>query len=204
MKKFILTIGRQYLSGGRYIGEKLARELNVPFYDKKIINLASKESGICDEFFEKADECPSNSILNALASTFSSTGLTFHPNEYLSNESLFSIQSEIIRKLADKGSCVIVGRCADYLLRENKDLIRIFISADMKDRISTIMKRNSVDEHRAIEILKKADKTRSGYYNYYTDKEWGASSSYDFCINSSKCGEEGTIKIIKELINLKK
>ena len=115
-KKIIITIGRQYGSGGRYVGKKLAEQLGIAFYDKELINLASKESGICGEFFEKADERNSGSLLKALAMGFSMNNAIFQSNDYLSNESLFQIQSDVIRKVAAEQSCILVGRCADYIL----------------------------------------------------------------------------------------
>ena len=134
-KKIIITIGRQYGSGGRYVGKKLAEQLGIAFYDKELINLASKESGICGEFFEKADERNSGSLLKALAMGFSMNNAIFQSNDYLSNESLFQIQSDVIRKVAAEQSCILVGRCADYILRDNENCISVFISARMEDRI---------------------------------------------------------------------
>lgn len=196
-KKIIVTIGRQFGSGGRTIGKKLAEQLGIAYYDKELINLASKESGICGEFFEKADERNSGSLLKALAMGFTMNNAIFQSNDYLSNESLFQIQSDVIRKVAAEGSCVLVGRCADYILRENKDCFHIFVSASTEDRIRRAMEYNQIDEKEAAEFIRKADKSRASYYNYYTDKIWGAAESYDLCINSSCYGIEKTIDFIK-------
>lgn len=196
-KKIIITIGRQFGSGGRTIGKKLAEQLGIAYYDKELINLASKESGICGEFFEKADERNSGSLLKALAMGFTMNNAIFQSNDYLSNESLFQIQSDVIRKVAAEGSCVLVGRCADYILRENKDCFHIFVSASPEDRIRRAMEYNQIDEKEAAEFIRKADKSRASYYNYYTDKIWGAAESYDLCINSSCYGIEKTIDFIK-------
>lgn len=200
MKKIIVTIGRQFGSGGRTIGKKLAEQLGIAYYDKELINLASKESGICGEFFEKADEKTSGSLLKALAMGFSMNNAIFQSNDYLSNESLFQIQSDVIRKVAAEGSCVLVGRCADYILREDPDCVNIFISADLEDRIQRAMEYNHIAEKDAEEFLHKADKSRASYYNYYTDKTWGAAESYDLCINSSRYGLEKTTEFIKSFI----
>lgn len=199
-KKIIVTIGRQFGSGGRTIGKKLAEQLGIAYYDKELINLASKESGICGEFFEKADERNSGSLLKALAMGFTMNNAIFQSNDYLSNESLFQIQSDVIRKVAAEGSCVLVGRCADYILRENKDCFHIFVSASTEDRIRRAMEYNQIDEKEAAEFIRKADKSRASYYNYYTDKIWGAAESYDLCINSSCYGIEKTIDFIKLFI----
>ena len=189
-KKIIITIGRQFGSGGRTIGRMLAEKLGIAYYDKELINLASKESGICGEFFEKADEKTSGSLLKALAMGFSMNNAIFQSNDYLSNESLFQIQSDVIRKGAAEQSCILVGRCADYILREDPDCISVFISASPEDRIKRAMGYNNISEKEAEETIHKADKSRASYYNYYTDKNWGAAESYDLCINSSLYGLE--------------
>lgn len=199
-KKVIITIGRQVGSGGRQIGKKLAEELGIAFYDKELINLASKESGICGEFFEKADEKTSGSLLQAFAMGFSMNNAIFQNNDYLSNESLFQIQSDVIRKVAAEKSCILVGRCADYILRDHPDCISIFISASMEDRVRQVMEYNQLTEKEAEEYIHKVDKSRASYYNYYTDKEWGAAASYDLCMNSSVFGIQGTTDFIHSII----
>lgn len=198
--KIIITIGRQFGSGGRQIGQKLAEELGIACYDKELINLASKESGICGEFFEKADEKTSGSLLKALAIGFSMNNAIFQTNDYLSNESLFQIQSDVIRKVAAEQSCILVGRCADYILRDEKQCVRIFISADPEDRIKRVVEYSGATREKAEEIIEKTDKSRASYYNYYTDKVWGAAASYDLCINSSVFGEEETTDFIKSFV----
>ena len=202
MKTRIITIGRAFGSGGRLIGKQLAEQLGLAYYDKELINLASKESGICGEFFEKADEKTSGGLLKALAMGFSMNNAVFQCNDYLSNESLFQIQSDVIRKLADQGGCVLVGRCADYILRDRPDCCRIFISASPEDRIARTMEYMKLDEKQAAEYIGKADKSRAAYYNYYTDKVWGAAASYDLCINSSLYGLEKTVEIIRSFVSL--
>lgn len=201
MEKVIVTIGRQFGSGGRTIGKKLAERLGIAYYDKELINLASKESGICGEFFEKADEKTSGSLLKALAMGFTMNNAIFQSNDYLSNESLFRIQSDVIRKVAAEGSCILVGRCADYILREEQHCFNIFISASMEDRIRRAKEYNHTDEKEAAELIRKADKSRASYYNYYTDKIWGAAESYDLCINSSCHGVDKTVDFILAFID---
>lgn len=200
-KKIIITIGRQYGSGGRYVGKKLAEQLGIAFYDKELINLASKESGICGEFFEKADERNSGSLLKALAMGFSMNNAIFQSNDYLSNESLFQIQSDVIRKVAAEQSCILVGRCADYILRDNENCISVFISARMEDRIRRAVEYVHIEEKEAEEYIRKADKSRASYYNYYTDKIWGAAESYDLCISSSVYGIDETTAFIREFVS---
>lgn len=202
-KKIIITIGRQFGSGGRIVGKKLAEQLGIGYFDKELINLASKESGICGEFFEKADEKTSGGLLKALAMGFSMNNAIFQSNDYLSNESLFQIQSEVIRKVANEQSCILVGRCADYILRDHPDCISTFISASMDDRIKRAMEYNNLPEKEAEEYLHKADKSRASYYNYYTDKIWGAAESYDLCINSSLYGIDKTTDFIRSFVENK-
>ena len=200
-KRLIITLGRQFGSGGRLIGKRLAQELGIEFYDKELIKIAATESGISDSFFEKADEKGGiRSLFNAFSLGGVGVGGTmfFQSNDYLSGESLFKIQSDVIRRLASEKSCVIVGRCADYILRGDPDCIRIFICAEERDRIRRIMKYSGISKvAEARSQMHKADKTRAEYYNYYTDKVWGASESYDLCLNSSRLGEEQTFQIIK-------
>ena len=195
--KTIITIGRQLGSGGRTIGKKLADRLGIAYYDRELINLASKESGICGEFFEKADEKTSGGLLKAFAMGFSMNSAIFQNNDYLSNESLFQIQSDVIRKVAAEGSCVLVGRCADYILRDESNCLNVFVTARMEDRIKRVLEyNNDLKENEVEEFINKADKSRSAYYNYYTDKVWGAAASYDLCVNSSYYGIEATVDYI--------
>ena len=195
--KTIITIGRQLGSGGRTIGKKLAERLGIAYYDRELINLASKESGICGEFFEKADEKTSGGLLKAFAMGFSMNSAIFQNNDYLSNESLFQIQSDVIRKVAAEGSCVLVGRCADYILRDESNCLNVFVTARMEDRIKRVLEyNNELKENEVEEFINKADKSRSAYYNYYTDKVWGAAASYDLCVNSSYYGIKATVDYI--------
>lgn len=195
--KTIITIGRQLGSGGRTIGKKLAERLGIAYYDRELINLASKESGICGEFFEKADEKTSGGLLKAFAMGFSMNSAIFQNNDYLSNESLFQIQSDVIRKVATEGSCVLVGRCADYILRDESNCLNVFVTARMEDRIKRVLEyNNELKKNEVEEFINKADKSRSAYYNYYTDKVWGAAASYDLCVNSSYYGIKATVDYI--------
>ena len=198
MENCVVTIGRQFGSRGKQIGQKLAEKLGIAFYDKELITLASQESGLCKEFFEKADEQNSGSLLHAFAAGFTFGG--FQYNDFLSNEKLFQIQSDVIRKLAEEKSCVIVGRCADYILRENKNCVNVFIHAPLDERVKTVMHRENISEHDASELVRKMDKTRPGYYNYYTDKEWGVASSYHLSIDSSLLGIDRSVDFIRGFV----
>ena len=204
-EKHIINIGRQFGSGGRIIGEKLAEKFGFSFYDKELISIASKESGLKKEFFEQVDEKGRFGLFNRLLSHHSGFINDFL-NNYLSNETLFKIQSDVIYELAQKQSCVFVGRCADYILRENPHCINIFIMANTPDRIKQIVERQKLSHEKAENLLEKIDKKRAEYYNYYTNKTWGTAKSYHLCINSSLLGIDETVNFIslfvKEKFNL--
>ncbi len=194
--KFVLTIGRQLGSGGREIGQKLSARLGMAFYDKELIGIASKESGLKEEFFERVDEQKHFSLFPGLFGIRTSVTDDFFSNYYLSNETLFKIQSDVIRRLAEEGSSIFVGRCADYVLKERRDCLNLFISANTDDRIRRIAGSHKITEEKAREIIEKTDKGRSAYYNYFSAKTWGAAESYHLCINSSLLGIDSTVDLI--------
>jgi cytidylate kinase len=202
-EKFIITIGRQIGSGGRQIGEKLATQLGISFYDKELIQIASKESGLGKEFFEKADEKKGHSFFAGLLGMHGSLIDENYTNNYLSNETLFKIQSDVIRKLAEQNSSVFVGRCADYVLKDHPRCMNVFISANMNDRIKRISDIQQVTQKKAEDIIEKIDKKRAGYYNYYSNKVWGHAASYHLCINSSVLGADETETFIRQFIKQK-
>lgn len=203
--KYVINIGRQLGSGGKEIGEKLAARLGINFYDKELIKLASEESGLCKEFFEKADEKASQSIIGGLFGMrfpFISDSSIPYTN-CLSNDALFKIQSDVIRRLASEHSCLFVGRCADYILRDHPRCANIFISASLQDRITRLCSIYSIGEEAAEEMINKADKKRSEYYNYYSYKTWGAAATYHLCVDSSVLGIDDTVVFVEEFVKLK-
>lgn len=170
-----------------------------------MIKLASDESGLCKEFFEKADERASQSIIGGLFGTrfpFISDGAIPY-GSCLSNDSLFKIQSDVIRELAERQSCLFVGRCADYILRDHPRCVNVFVSASKEARIERLMRIHNIPSEAAEELMEKADKKRSSYYNYYSYKTWGAAETYHLCIDSSVLGIDGTVQFIKEFVKLK-
>ena len=197
---FVINIGRQLGSGGRQIGEKLADGFGIGFYDKELIQLASKESGLGKEFFEKADEKSSFSFIGGLLGLRTNINNEVYVNNYLCNETFFKIQSDVIRELAGKDSCVFVGRCADYILRDNPRCINVFITADTEDRIKRVAQTYQLSLDKAQELIVKTDKKRAEYYNYYSNKVWGAAGSYHLCINSSVLGMDQTVAFITQFI----
>lgn len=198
--RMIITIGRQFGSGGREIGKRLAENLQIAFYDKELITIASKESGLCPEFFEKADERASHGLSYAFALGFPFFGNVSPYNDYLSNDTLFKIQSDTIRKIAAGQSCVIVGRCADYILREDERCVNVFIHSPLEKRIERIVQRDEVTVEEAKTLVEKTDKSRAGFYNYYSNKTWGAASSYHLSVDSCALGIEKTVDFITDFV----
>lgn len=200
----IITIGRQYGSAGYEIGTKLANELGLPIYDKEMLKRAAKDSGICEELFEKHDEKPTNSFLYALIMDTYSLGYSASGcSDMPINHKVFLAQFDTIKKIANEGPCVLVGRCADYALEDRDDVINIFIYADLEQRIRRIAKKYNLTDAKAKDSILKTDKKRASYYNYYTNKEWGNAKEYDLCLNSGKLGVDGTVKAIIEYIKIR-
>lgn len=198
-KKIIINVGRQLGSGGRDIAKMLAERFGCKYYDRELLNLAAKESGFSEKFFEQNDEQKGffKSLFHLNVPFMGSAN--FYRNE-LSQESLFKFQSDAIRRAADEGPCVFVGRCADYVLRDYDNRVDVFITANLADRIARVCSRLGCDEETARKKIASGENERSTYYNYYTGKEWGHSASYDLCVNSSLLGLEGTAEFIADFI----
>lgn len=201
MDQYVITIGRQFGSGGRSIGEKLSQKLGIAFYDKELISLAAKESGISPEVFHDVDEKAANSLLYSLSMGMYGFGSGFSAMGDLPvNDKLYLLQHRIIKEIAEKESCVIVGRCADFVLRENPNCVNIFIYADMAYRKEQSVKKHGIDAARAEHIINKTDKSRANYYSFYSGQKWGMASNYDLCINSSKMDEDKIVDLIIEYV----
>ena len=202
MKK-VITISRQYGSGGREIGAKLAEKFGIPFYDNELITRAAKESGYAEAAFHNAETKATNSLLYSIAMGMSSYGNQEIGFTQLSlDDRIYLAQSDVIRKVAEEGPCVIVGRCADYALSEYQNLLSVFIYAELEQRIQTIMTRNGISKEKAKDLISKTDKQRASYYNYYSTKRWGDLKSYHLCIDSGIFGLEGSVDIIKHALEL--
>ena len=200
----IITIGREYGSGGRQIGQEVANYFGIKCYDKELLEHAASDSGICKELFEHHDEKPTNSFLYSLVMDtysfgYSSAGF----NEMPMNHKIFLAQFEAIKKLAGEGPCVMVGRCADYALESYKNVVSVFIHADLDARIRRIARLYDLTDAKAKDRILKTDKQRSSYYNYYTNKKWSNADSYELCLNSAELGIEGTAKAIEQYVMLK-
>lgn len=202
--KSIITIGRQTGSGGRYIGKKIAEKLNIPFYDSNLLQRAAKECGFCKEIFETHDEKPTNSFLYSLVM---SNSFTYGPGGFSDmplDHKVFMAQFNTIRSIADEGPCVIVGRCADYALEGYAPYFSVFIHAPEDDRVETMRKRFSeLTLAKAHDQINKTDKQRKSYYNYYTNKNWGSSLSYDMCLDSSSLTMDACVDIIIKAAEIK-
>ena len=191
----IITIARQYGSGGKKVGELLAERLGYQFYDREVLNMAADSASIHPEVAERFDQKPARSLLyNAyMAST--------NPEEHLPlNQKLALAEFDAIRSLAEQGNCIFVGRCADMVLRKRSDLIRVFLHAPMDWRIQYAVKNYEVPEPLAEKTIKRTDKTRAEYYEFFTQRKWGESSNYDLCLNTALLGVEGTVEQLARFV----
>lgn len=192
--KITVTIARLYGSGGREIGEKVAEKLGIEFYDKQLIEMAMQKAGLGIEAAQKADEIASSSLLYSIAMSHGSNTMT----NLLTNDKLFIAQSEVIRNIANNKSSVIIGRCSNYILAQEKNLLRVFIYADLDSRIERVCRRHEIDRKKAEDLIAKTDKKRANYYNFYTGEKWGKFENYDLLINSTLLGIDGTAEMIAD------
>ena len=200
-EKFVINIGRQLGSGGKPVGEIIARRLGIRLYDKELINLAARESGLCPACFEKADEQGRKGVFATLVGYLRAPFTGYeggNTNNILANESLFRIQSDVIRDIAARESAIFVGRCADYILRENPRCVNVFITADEQNRCARLCERLHCTEEEARALMERTDGQRASYYNYYSSRTWGEAATYHLCVNSSVLGDEGTADFILE------
>jgi cytidylate kinase len=197
-KKIIITIARQYGSGGREIGEIVAKKLAFPLYDKELITDAASKGNLDENVSKLADESAANSLLYTLAMGSNVLGTTMHFGYKMPlNDKLFILQSEVIKEKAKESSCVIIGRCADYVLRDEENLFRIFIYGDLDHREARIAQRHpELKSNQIVDVISKTDKRRASYYNFYTGNKWGKYDNYDIAVNSSTLGIEGSADLI--------
>ena len=202
MTNKVITISRQFGSGGRSIGKAVAEKLGIPYYDKELVDKVAKESGFSHEFIEEIGEYAS-----VTSSFLFNIAVSSHPMGLIDtmsvSDKLYVCQTNVIRDLAEKGPCVIVGRCADYILRDDPACLSVFISSTIETRIQKIVERMGVTVEQAKELMTKNDKSRAAYYNYYTNKTWGMASSYNLCVDASILGIDGTVNFIKRFVDQK-
>ena len=199
-KDTIITIGRQCGSGGREVGIALSKELEIPYYDKELLKRAAKESGLCEEVFEKFDEKPTSSLLYSIVMDPYSLGISANGIDMPINHKVFLAAFDTIKKVADEGPCVMIGRCADYALSEYKNVVNFFLFAPLEERIKRVSERMGITPEKAKDYIQKTEKQRASYYNYYTTKKWGATTSYNFCLDTSILGIDGTVELIKNIV----
>lgn len=197
----IVTISRQCGSGGHSIGEKLSKELGIPLYDREIIEMTAKESGLTNEFIEESNERITNSVLFNIANSMTYATQVFSGGTVSLVDEVFFIQCRVIKELAERGPCIFVGRCADYVLKERDDILNVFVHADKEFRVERFAKNNQCSEKEAEIAIKKRDKGRQNYHKYYSDREWGKSENYDLIFNSQKIGIDTCVKIIADVVN---
>lgn len=186
----IITISRQYASGGREIGQKLAERLGTGYYDNQLLEEAAKASGIHQSHFVENDEKRTNSFLYLLSTTYGQGGVPF-------DDSLFFATLNAVRKIASEEDCVIIGRCADYALRDFDRVLNVFITAPIDVRVKRAVEVYGIAEKHAGDYVKRIDKQRVSYYNYYTDKRWGQPQNYQICLDSSALGIDGTVDLLE-------
>ena len=199
MKHIIINVGRQVGAGGQEIGRMLAKDFEAQYYDRELLNLAAKESGFSEKFFKQNDERKGffRSLFNVQAPHLMGSGM--YGSDF-SQESLFKFQSDAIRKAAEEGSCVFLGRCADYILRDFENVVNVFITASMDFRAKIVSQVKGIDDEQARKLIEHVEARRAQYYNYYTGKKWGAAESYDLCVDASLLGLEETEKLIADFI----
>ncbi|NLZ80309.1 MAG: cytidylate kinase-like family protein [Clostridiales bacterium] len=204
MENYVITIARGYGSGGRTIGKKLAEALDINYYDRELLRLASDDSGINEELFGKADEKLKTSLLYKIArNVYNGELIPPDSDDFVSNDNLFNYQAKVIRELAETKSCVIVGRCADFILKDFKNVIRIFVHAPMDNCIKNVLDISAISEKEAEKKIISIDKHRAEYYTYFTGREWDNVKNYDICLNSSELGFEKCVELVKAYVEIK-
>lgn len=204
MNNFVITIARGYGSGGKTIGKMLAKELGVDFYDRELLRMASDESGINERLFAKADEKVKSTLLYKIASkVYQGELIPPDSDDFVSNKNLFNYQAKVIKGLADTQSCIVVGRCADFVLKDYKNTIKIFVHAPMNFCISNVVDLYSLSEKDAEKRILSTDKSRGEYYKYYTGKSWDNAKNYDLCLNSEELGFEKCVELVKAYLDIK-
>lgn len=204
MDKYVITIARGYGSGGRTIGKMLSEKLGIPYYDRDLLRLASDDSGINEQLFAKADEKIKKSLLFRIASNvYKGELIAPDSDEFVSNDNLFNYQAKIIKELAGAESCIIIGRCGDFILKDYPNVIRLFVHAPLDDCINTLKDMTGKSEKDLEKQILDIDKHRADYYKYYTGREWENAKHYDLCLNSSKLGFEKCVEIVNSYMDIR-
>lgn len=202
MKNLVITIARGYGSGGKTIGKELAEALQIPFYDREIIRLASEDSGIHERLFAQADERVKGGLFRPESRVYKGQLIPPESDDFVSDENLFNYQAKIIKELAEKSSCVIVGRCADFILKDRENVFRLFVHAPEEDCVRTVMEVDGLSSKDARRKVESIDRHRSAYYKYYTGRAWNDPRNYDLCVNSSTLGFEKCRRLVQAYLEL--
>ena len=204
MDKYVITIARGYGSGGRTIGKMLSEELGIPYYDRDLLRFASDDSGINEQLFAKADEKLKKSLLFKIAkNVYKGELIPPDSDDFVSNDNLFNYQAKIIKELAETESCIIIGRCADFVLKDYPNVVRLFVHAPLQDCINTLVEMTGKSEKEVEKQILDIDKHRADYYKYYTGREWENAKHYDLCLNSSKLGFGKCVEIVKSYLDIR-
>lgn len=203
MENYVITIARGYGSGGKTIGKMLAEKLNVSYYNREILRMASDESGIHERLFSQADERVKPSLLRPSKNVYKGELLPPESDDFVSDDNLFNYQAKIIKGLAEKESCVIVGRCADFVLKGRSNVIRVFVHAPFESCVATVMELYGMSRREAEKVITSTDKHRSAYYKYYTGREWNDARNYDLCLNSAELGFEKCVEIVSSYLQIR-
>ena len=204
MQNYVITIARGYGSGGRAIGQMLAKEFNIGFYDRELLKLASDDSGIHERLFAQADETAKNPLLHSIAKkVYKGQIIPPDRDDFISNENLFNYQAKIIKELAENESCVIVGRCADFILKDLDNVLRIYVHASSEDCIKTVEDLAVCPQKQVKNYIQNIDKRRAAYYHYFTGRDWKDADNYDLCLNTSHLSRPQCIELVKAYLNIK-
>ncbi len=202
--KLVITIARQYGSGGRTVGHMLANELGIQCYDREILRMASDESGISEQLFEQADERVKNNLFRSAKNVYKGELISPNSGDFVSDKNLFNYMAKVMKDLAESQSCIIIGRCADYVLKDHPDVTRIYVYADEQfclERSKEVL--GMMDEKEVLKYMEKTDKYRGDYYKYYTGNEWNDARNYDLCLNSGVLGFQKTVEEIKAYLRVR-
>lgn len=204
MEKVVITIARQYGSGGRTIGEMLAEDLGIHYYDKELLKIASEESGIHEGLFAKVDEKPRNTLLYRISQkVYQGQLIPPESDDFVSTDNLFNYQAKVIKQLAEEEACVIIGRCADYVLQDYDNVLSVFVHAPEEYCVEQAKNKLSMSDKEIRKYIQKTDKQRAEYYKHYTGREWSDARNYDLCLDSSKLGFERCVEEIKSYMRVR-
>lgn len=204
MDKVIITIARQYGSGGKTVGQMLAKNMGIPCYSREILRMASDDSGIREELFNKADEkLQSNPLFGSAKKVYTGGLISPDKDDFVSDENLFNYQAKVIKELAEKESCVFIGRCADFVLKDRPDVVSVFVHAPKDYCMQRALERNDMTEKEMEKFILRTDKYRGNFYHYYTGNTWNDARNYDLCLNSSKLGFDKCVEAIKAYIDVR-